>query len=129
MRYVLDTHTFLWMDDQFDRLSERVSALVQDRSNELFLSYASIWEIQIKLGIGKLRFSVPLEQKIKEQRAKNGLQLLRINLTHLYQLGKLPASDHRDPFDRLLIAQAIHEGLPILSADPQFRKYPVRVVW
>ena len=128
MRFLLDTHTFIWADDNPETLSARATALIQDKENILLLSYASVWEMQIKLQLGKLAFSIPLSQKIQNQQQKNDLALLRIELEHIFALDRLP-NHHRDPFDRLLIAQAITERLPILSHDPIFAQYPVRVVW
>lgn len=128
MRFLLATHAYIWADDNSDALSERVSAVIQDKNNAILLSYVSIWEMQIKVQLGKLAFSTPLAQRIQDQRDKNGLELLPIELRHIFALNRLP-SHHRDPFDRLLIAQAMVEGLPILSHDSNFAQYPVRVVW
>jgi PIN domain nuclease of toxin-antitoxin system len=128
VRFLLDTHTFIWIDDDPSRLSERATAVVQDKRNIILLSYASVWEMQIKAQLGKLTFSSPLRQKIQEQQQNNGLTLLPIELRHIFALDRLPAH-HRDPFDRLLIAQANIEHLPIISHDPVFSHYPVRAVW
>ncbi len=127
MKFLLDTHTFVWADDNPDLLSELAAELIQDNQNIALLSHASIWEMQIKLQLGKLTFLIPLAQKIQEQQ-KNGLQLLPIALSHIFTLDRLP-NHHRDPFDRLLIAQAIAENIPILSRDSIFAQYPVQVIW
>lgn len=126
-RLLLDTHTFLWWDTEPDRLSPQVLALCQDPAVVLFLSLVSLWEIQIKSGLGKLPLSMPLQAVIHEQQ-KQGLQLLPITSAHIYALDALPAL-HRDPFDRLLIAQARVESLTLASVDTAFAGYPVTLVW
>jgi PIN domain nuclease of toxin-antitoxin system len=127
MKFLLDTHTFIWMADSPDKISERAIAVIQDKENILMLSYVSIWEIQIKVHLSKLTLSKALSEIVQEQQ-KNELRLLPIELSHLYDLSKLN-HHHRDPFDRLLIAQAVVEKLPIISNDAVFRNYPIRVVW
>ncbi len=128
MKYLLDTHTFIWFTGKSTRLSERATALCSDSSNLLLLSLASIWEIQIKVGLGKLSLPAPLTEIITVQQSKNGVQLLPIELSHLLELSSLP-DHHRDPFDRLLIAQAKIEDIALISSDPQIAKYPISVVW
>jgi PIN domain nuclease of toxin-antitoxin system len=94
----------------------------------LLLSVGSIWEIQIKLQLGKVKLNRPLSEVIESQRQANNLELLPVNLEHVLALETLP-DHHKDPFDRLLIAQAIVEHTAIVSADPIFKKYPITVVW
>jgi PIN domain nuclease of toxin-antitoxin system len=125
---LLDTHTFIWWDSESARLSPRALALCQDRENLLLLSVASVWEIQIKLQLGKLKLGLPLTQVIESQRQVNNVQVLPVTLDHVLELDKLP-SYHKDPFDRLLIAQANVEGAVLVSADPIFARYPTQVVW
>ena len=127
-RLLLDTHTFLWWDAAPDRLSAAVLALCRDPSVALFLSLASLWEIQIKSSLGKLPLSLPLADIVRNQQEQHGLQILPVTPAHIYALGGLPIH-HRDPFDRLLIAQAITEGLPLASVDGAFSLYPVSLVW
>ena len=127
-RLLLDTHTFLWWDSAPDRLSAPVLALCRDSSVILFLSLVSLWEIQIKSGLGKLPLSLPLAEIVRDQQAQHGLQLLPITPRHVYALDGLPLH-HKDPFDRLLIAQALTEDLPLASADGLFFPYPISVVW
>ncbi len=127
MKYLLDAHTFLWWDMSAEKLSPGVSALFQDESNTLLLSLASVWEIQIKQQLGKLKLRVPLAQTIEEQQAHH-IELLPITLPHILALEHLP-NHHRDPFDRLLIAQAQVEDMPLLTHDPIFAQYPIRVIW
>jgi PIN domain nuclease of toxin-antitoxin system len=92
------------------------------------LSIASLWEMQLKTQLGKLHFNLPLSQLIEDQQRVNGLQLLPIEPDHIYALGQLPYH-HKDPFDRLLIAQALTENLPMVSADPVFKDYSVQIIW
>jgi PIN domain nuclease of toxin-antitoxin system len=127
MRLLLDTHAFIWWDREPGKLSERVYASCQDERNTLCLSAASIWEMQIKLGIGKLHFGRSLEQVVEDQVA-NGLEILPIKLSHLWMLAELPRI-HGDPFDRLLVAQSIAEDIPLVSADRVFSEYPVKLFW
>ncbi len=128
MRYLLDTHTFLWWDTRSSRLSRRVFDLISDRSNVVWLSMASVWEIQIKHQLARLELSAPLGEIVRIQQRENGINLLPIDLPHVLGLSDLP-HHHKDPFDRLLVAQAMAENLIVLSHDPQFARYPVPVVW
>jgi PIN domain nuclease of toxin-antitoxin system len=127
MRLLLDTHAFIWWDREPGKLSDRVHAFCQDERNALCLSFASIWEMQIKLGIGKLHFGRSLELVVEDQVA-NGLEILPIKLSHLWKLAELPRI-HGDPFDRLLVAQSIAEDIPLVSADRVFSEYPVKLLW
>jgi PIN domain nuclease of toxin-antitoxin system len=128
MRVLLDTHTFIWWDEDHTQLSTKALAVCQDEGNTLLLSLVSVWEMQIKIQLGKLETTLSLEEKIKHQHETNDLEILPITLRHIFTLDKLP-EHHRDPFDRLLIAQAIHENIPIISYDSQFAKYPIQLIW
>jgi PIN domain nuclease of toxin-antitoxin system len=99
-----------------------------DTGNTLWLSAASAWEMQIKTGLGKLRLRRSLTETIASHQTVNGLQILPVQLPHVLALENLP-SHHKDPFDRLLIAQANRENWDIVTADPEFKAYPVRVIW
>jgi PIN domain nuclease of toxin-antitoxin system len=127
VKYLLDTHTFIWLNGKSSQLSERAAVLCSDSSNVLLLSLASVWEMQIKLGLGKLTLPAPLAEIITAQRT-NGIRLLPIKLAHLLALTTLP-DHHKDPFDRLLIAQAKFEKLPLISDDSQVGKYSITVIW
>ncbi len=127
MKTLLDTHIFLWAFQNPHLLSPTALALMNDSSNELFLSIASIWEIQIKMDIGKMKFEQPLPEIIEFQQRVNSIQILPIELRHIYALGDLPLH-HRDPFDRLLIAQSNVEKMPILSADGVFDRYSAQIL-
>jgi len=128
MKLLLDTHAFIWWDSEPNRVSPNAFVQCQDRANELWLSVASVWEVQVKLQLGKLRLSLPLAKLIESQQQTNGLQVLPITLAHVLALEQLP-DHHKDPFDRLLIAQANVEGAVLISHDPLFAKYAVKVVW
>ena len=127
MRVLLDTHAFLWFIADDARLSARARTAIGDAS-EAFLSLASCWEMAIKVSVGKLTLATPIERFLPEHLAVNGIQLLDIDLADTLAVARLPFH-HRDPFDRLLVAQARHEKLTVVSADPVFRKYGVKRIW
>ncbi len=128
MRLLLDTHVFIWWSDEPEKLSERVLHACLNNDNHLILSIASIWEMQIKMQLGKLRLRHPLRYLIENQENINRLQILPVSLSHIYMLENLPML-HRDPFDRLLICQAIEDGLILVSKDSLFSDYPVSLYW
>jgi PIN domain nuclease of toxin-antitoxin system len=127
MNYLLDTHSFLWWDSAPQKLSANSRTICDDPRNRLFLSDVSIWEILIKVALGKMKLRLPLKGIVEEQQQFNGLQILPVKLEHLFALSDLP-NHHRDPFDRLLIAQAQIEQFPILSVDTVFSLYPIQVI-
>ena len=114
MNFLLNTHTFIWFVTDSPQLSSSVKALIEDERNQKLLSLVSIWEMAIKCSIGKLRFELPFQTFLEQQIALNSLDLIKINVAHLSVVATLPLH-HRDPFDRLLIAQAMVEALPILG--------------
>jgi PIN domain nuclease of toxin-antitoxin system len=128
MKLLFDTHAFIWWDSEPQKLTPQIEALCRDRSNTLIFSVASAWEMQIKSELGKMRFEMPLASIVENQTQTNGVQVLPILLPHVLALENLPPH-HKDPFDRLLIAQAIAENAVLLSADPVFAQYPVQVLW
>jgi PIN domain nuclease of toxin-antitoxin system len=128
MNLLLDTHTFIWWDSEPKKLSYRAIALCGDSSNTKILSVASIWEMQIKLQLGKLKFNKSLAEIISSQQQRNNLQILPITLNHILTLESLPYH-HKDPFDRLLISQAIVENAVLISRDSIFFQYPVQLDW
>ena len=127
MRFLLDTHTFLWFYAGDSQLSVTAATLVSDPANECFLSIASIWEIGIKTAIGKLTVRGGFAQ-LEEFTQANALKLLPITFSHIQALQQLPLH-HRDPFDRLLIAQALTESLTLLTRDAAFQQYPASLMW
>jgi PIN domain nuclease of toxin-antitoxin system len=120
-------HVYL-VDSEPARLSPQALALCQDRQNVLLLSVVSIWEMQIKLQLGKLRLALPLKEIIETQQQTNNIEILPVTLAHVLALENLPVH-HKDPFDRLLVAQAMVEGAVLVSGDPNIAKYAVQVVW
>jgi PIN domain nuclease of toxin-antitoxin system len=128
MRLLLDTHAFLWWVADAPELSGKARKAIADEANTCFLSLASCWEMAIKSGLGKLKLSMALERFIPEQMAANGFNLLNIDFRHVAKVEFLP-SHHRDPFDRLLIAQAQTEKLTLVSADSALSDYGVKRIW
>jgi PIN domain nuclease of toxin-antitoxin system len=127
VKLLLDTNAFIMLVERH-RLPDRAAAEVDDDRNELYLSLVSPWEMQIKIGLGKLSAARPVRQTLDAEVAAGTFKLLPITLDHIEALSRLP-NHHRDPFDRLLIAQAIHEGLTIVTADETIAAYPVDVLW
>ncbi len=128
MNFLLDTHAFLWFAAGDSSMSKKARNLVKDKENRAFLSVGSLWEIAIKVSLGKLELTESFDKLIPEQLEENGIELLNINVNHAAMVSKLPFH-HRDPFDRLLIAQAKVEQFPIISADTIFDVYKVERVW
>lgn len=128
MKLLLDTHTFIWWDSNPDRLSAHVLTLFEDCKHTLLVSVASLWEMQIKIHLGKIKLKLSIKEIIKNQQETNGIEVLPISLNHVLELENLPAV-HKDPFDRLLIAQANAEQAALVSSDAIFSKYPVKVIW
>ena len=128
MRILLDTHTFIWFVTDSSRLSSTAKALIEDEYNEKLLSIASIWEMGIKHSIGKLTFELPFMTFVTSQLQQNSMEILNIRIEHLDVVANLPLH-HRDPFDRLIISQAMVEQLPIVGVDKAFDSYAVRRLW
>ena len=116
MKLLLDTHAFIWWDSDPAKLSPTALALCSDPANLLVLSVTSLWEIQIKRQLGKLDLRLPLVEIVAHQQETNGVAVLAIAQAHVLALEDLP-THHRDPFDRLLVAQAVVEGATLISAD------------
>ncbi|QAA76333.1 MAG: hypothetical protein BIP78_0567 [Candidatus Bipolaricaulis sibiricus] len=128
MKCLLDTHVFLWWVAGDRRISPKAREIIADGRNTLYLSAASGWEMAIKAGLGRLRVDDELERFIPEQMALNGIEGLPVALAHALRVAALPLH-HRDPFDRLLVAQAELEGLVVLTGDPQIAAYGVETLW
>ena len=128
MRYLLDTHTFLWFISDDKRLSKTANALMKDRNNALYFSSASAWEISIKIGIKRLSIKDEMESFLLDQLSENGILPLPITIPHAAYICKLPRI-HKDPFDRILIAQSVVEDMPLLSRDRTVRKYDANIIW
>ena len=125
MRVLLDTNVFLWILAEDPRLSGAARETFLDEKNDLAFSMAGIWEIFIKCGTGKLLLDEDPARFLRKHLDENGISLLPILFEHTAKLLELPYH-HRDPFDRLIIAQALHEKIPVLSSDPIFQEYGVR---
>lgn len=128
MDLLLDTHTFLWFITDDPRLSRDALKLIDDRSNNKFVSIVSLWEIAIKVRIGKLTFTEPFDRLFPRQLEINGFDLLPVKIKHTSVVASLPLH-HRDPFDRLLISQAMDENLSIVGSDKVFDDYGVIRLW
>lgn len=128
MKLLLDTHAFIWSFHAPEMLSVRARELMEDRENSLYLSIVSVLEMQIKIQLGKLRFAIGLPELIETQQLKNDIQILALEPGHVYKLTELPAL-HKDPFDRLLVSQALSTGAALLSADPIVAHYAATVLW
>ncbi|MEO0840633.1 MAG: type II toxin-antitoxin system VapC family toxin [Cyanobacteria bacterium J06633_8] len=128
MKLLLDSHVLIWWASSSEKISKKVYNIINDTNNTLLFSLASVWEMQIKLQLGKLNLNSNLPTLIDNQQRVNNLQLLSIELNHIYALNNLPPH-HKDPFDRLLIAQAIVEKIPLASIDEVFDNYPIQRLW
>ncbi len=127
-RYLLDTQTFLVAAQADGPLSTRAKNALLRADHTLYLSLISLWEMQIKLGLGKLRLTVSLSEAVQRAVSDLGLEILPLQLEHIYQLGELPWH-HRDPFDRLLAAQALAERMVLVGSDQIFERYGIRRLW
>lgn len=128
MRLLLDTHTLIWFFAGDSQLSATARILIEDQDNHKMVSIASIWEMAIKESKGLLNLSVPFEQYIAQRLSLEDFNLLNINLYHLNAIVTMPFH-HKDPFDRLLIAQSMVERIPILSKDSAFDIYSINRIW
>jgi len=127
MKLLLDTHIFLWLNSNPQKLSQKILDACANTNNQMYLSPVSPWEIQIKQQLGKLHLDVPLSNLVDAQVDQNNMQILPIKLEHIYALSTLPAI-HKDPFDRLLIAQADTESMVLVSVDKNIQQYPIEVI-
>lgn len=130
MRVILDTHTFLWFCWDDPKLSEHAANTIRDTNNVKLISVASCWEIAIKVSVGKLKLGEPYRNFIHSHMLINDFDAITVNLNHLSVVAALPFhSNHRDPFDRLIIAQSQAESLPVISCDAKFDQYDVERIW
>jgi PIN domain nuclease of toxin-antitoxin system len=127
MNLLLDTHVFLWFVNDHPKLSNHLKDLIEDDDNVSYLSMASLWEMSIKFNLGKLTLEPDYEEFVEREVITSRIKLLKIELEHLKINAALPFH-HRDPFDRLIIAQAVVENLPIISVDSAFDKYSVTLI-
>jgi PIN domain nuclease of toxin-antitoxin system len=128
MRILLDTHAFLWVITDDPRLSKTAADAFLDEDNQILLSVTSVWEMAIKAAVGKLELDVPLDELVHTQLRTLGIQLQSIELAHVLGVRAMPFH-HRDPFDRLLVSQALAEGLVLMSRDPALDAYGITRLW
>jgi PIN domain nuclease of toxin-antitoxin system len=127
LKLLLDTHCWLWWLSEPQKLTSSMLEAISNSENELFLSVASIWEIAIKVGIGKLTIPQSLSRLVTEQLPEDNLKILDIQAIHALKIEELPIH-HQDPFDRILIAQALSENLTVITKDRKFTAYPVKLL-
>ena len=127
MKLLLDTHTFIFFINGSKRLSQKAKQAIINPSNSKFVSIVSIWEMAIKVGLDKLKINYPFRE-VFNQIEENGFEILPIMFGHTLQVSQLEFH-HRDPFDRLLIAQAMSEGMTIISKDDNFHSYKTEILW
>jgi PIN domain nuclease of toxin-antitoxin system len=128
VRLLLDTHAFLWWVTDDDRLTDRAAEAIADGANDVYLSAASAWEIAIKAGLGRVRLPDDAWAFTPDQLERNAFQALPVHVAHAVAVIALPDL-HRDPFDRMLVAQAISEDLTIVTGDQEIARYPAPVIW
>lgn len=126
MRILIDTHVLLWGLQDETRLSRRVGTLLP--TADVWMSVAGLWEIIAKVQVGKLELPSPVGGYLTGKLTENGVSILPITLDHVKRLEQLPLH-HRDPFDRILIAQSLEQDLPLVTADPVFDRYPIQLIW
>lgn len=128
MNYLLDTHAFIWWNEGNPQLPAHVRQTLSDRSNQIWLSHASVWEMQIKVQIGKLNLKSPLADLIDQEIRLNRLRLLSIGYDDIMKLSQLPLH-HRDPFDRMILAQTLTGSFQLVAKDSEFAPYGVPIFW
>ncbi len=128
MNILLDTCTLIWLTQEPERLSEKSKTIIENPDNELLVSHVSVWEMLLKTQAGKLSFPVPLRKWLSDQQNTWDFRYLNISLEHLLRVEEIERH-HSDPFDRLLVTQAIVENIGIVTPDPWIAKYPVQVLW
>lgn len=128
MKVLLDTQAFLWIIADGERLSSRARQVFLDQNNMLYFSAVSLWEISIKYSLGKLELAPDWPVSIRREMQSNTIQWLPVEMEHCVQVSQLPFH-HRDPFDRMLVAQALVEDMTLLSSDHQMKAYAARCIW
>jgi PIN domain nuclease of toxin-antitoxin system len=128
VKLLLDTHAFIWWDQAPDRLSGRALRAISRSSSEVFLSVVSLWEMAVKSAAGKLELNASVRASVEAQQERNALRLLPVEAAHVWALDDLPGM-RGDPFDRMLAAQAVHEGMVLVTRDARLRELKVRTLW
>jgi len=127
MRYLIDTHVIIWLAKDSTELPKSIKELIERREHEIYICSASLWEIAIKLNLGKLDLKLPLDKLLGDIKA-GGFNVLQVEDEYLCKLSELPHV-HKDPFDRLIISTALVEGLTIITTDENIQKYDVPCIW
>ena len=127
MKFLLDTHTFIWFLEGSERLPKKLVERIRDLNNECYVSIASLWELSIKISSGKLDLQIEFKD-LENTIDILSLKLLPVNIMHINEVFKLDFH-HRDPFDRMIIAQSITENLTVISVDKNFSLYPIKLLW
>lgn len=128
MNLLIDTQAIIWFAENNSQLSSKARSAMEDIDNNCFVSMASFWEISIKMNLGKLNINNLTLSEFMDEVTENGFPTLDIQREHILENVKLPLI-HRDPFDRLIIAQAFSENMPVVSSDPAFELYPIQRIW
>lgn len=128
MKLLLDTHAFMWWHSEPEKIPDQTLSLLQDPNHDILLSLVSLWEMQIKIQLGKLTLREDLEIIVQSEQEQNDIKLITITLPHIIKLKDLPHY-HKDPFDRLLIAQSVVENTILISRDSIFNSYDCSVIW
>ncbi|MDO4224209.1 MAG: type II toxin-antitoxin system VapC family toxin [Acinetobacter sp.] len=128
MKLLLDTHAFIWFIHDSPKLSNLAKSLIVNPNNECFISLASIWEMSIKSSMGKLDIPLPIHDLYEQHIVGNDMELLPITIHHIEKVHELPFY-HKDPFDRMIIAQSIVENMTIISCDSAYHDYPIHHAW
>lgn len=128
VRILIDTHTLLWFHEESDRLSVVAREIILRPDSERFVSYATLWEITIKASLKRLHLNLTMADFVAQKIENQGMRVLNLELNHLGRLASLPWH-HRDPFDRMMVAQALEEELTLISCDAALSHYPVKVLW
>jgi len=126
MKVLIDTHVLLWGIQDSSKVSSKVRSLLP--VSDVWISVVSLWEIMTKVQIGKLALPSPIGDYLAGKLRMNGVSVLPLTFAHVRRLEGIPLH-HRDPFDRILIAQSLEENIPLVSSDPQFEKYPLQLIW
>jgi PIN domain nuclease of toxin-antitoxin system len=127
MKILLDTHAFIWFLEGSDRLSEKARKSIESDANRLYISIASFWEMAVKVSLGKLDLAISFDE-LHRLAMENDIEILPIQFEHTQLIAQL-AFHHKDPFDRMIIAQSVVEAMPILTIDHSFSLYPCKVLW
>ena len=132
MKYLLDTHTFIWLLFEPKKLSSKVSTIIMEPENTIYVSLITFWEISLKYNLGKISLKNVVPDDLPGYAKKSGIEILELEADIVSSFHKLPVDSHKDPFDRLIIWQCIHKGITLLTKDSeisQYEKYHLKTIW